>query len=441
MTFTVNTNVLSLTAQNNLRQSQDKLNTAIERLSSGSKINSAKDDAAGQAIANRMTSQINGLNQASSNANDGISLAQTTEGALNQVNDNLQRIRSLTVQAQNGTNSKSDLSSIQDEINQRMDEINRISKQTSFNGTNVLDGTKKSISIQVGANDNQSISINLQQTDTASLGLGGFNVNGSGGIQVTANTSALNTSTPTQSLVSYSDASGAKQYAIKNVNSGTTTYLAAKIDSTNGDVTAGSTDITSAVKNGSNIAAVANNAQVESNQTTLNTAAITSNGGTLQSYQDSNGSTQYVVKTSAGGYLNANIDAKTGVVSAGTNDVSTQVQSVIANNGSSAVSNVTATAISAKSATSDPLAQLDNALNKIDSFRSGLGAVQNRLDSAINNISSTSTNLSSARSRIEDTNYASEVSSMSKAQILQQAGTSVLAQANKSSQGVLSLLQ
>ncbi|MDA3919076.1 MAG: flagellin FliC, partial [Salinisphaera sp.] len=169
MSLTVNTNILSLTAQNNLNQSQKSLNTAIERLSSGSKINSAKDDAAGQAIANRLTSQIRGLNQASSNANDGISLAQTTEGALNQVNDNLQRIRQLSVQAANGTNSSSDLQSIQKEISQRLAEINRVSQQTAFNGTKVLDGSKSSISIQVGSQDGQTISINLQSVDSNSL--------------------------------------------------------------------------------------------------------------------------------------------------------------------------------------------------------------------------------------------------------------------------------
>ena len=359
MAFTVNTNVLSLTAQNNLRQSQDKLNTAIERLSSGSKINSAKDDAAGQAIANRMTSQINGLNQASSNANDGISLAQTTEGALNQVNDNLQRIRSLTVQAQNGTNSSSDLKSIQDEINQRTAEINRISKQTSFNGTNVLDGSQKSISIQVGAEDNQTISINLQQTDTTSLKLGNLDV----------------------------------------------TNLATK---------ASASDYTNA--GGSTAASDA-------------TFSITGTAPRGKSFDSSElfkiGSTSYV-SASDGSVYTATV--ATGAITAGTSSVSVTV-------GATAVTNAAITSAV------NPLNQIDNAVNQIDGFRSGLGAIQNRLDSAINNISSTTTNLSSARSRIEDTNYASEVSSMSKAQILQQAGTSVLAQANKSSQGVLSLLQ
>ncbi|MES1936311.1 FliC/FljB family flagellin [Salinisphaera hydrothermalis] len=359
MAFTVNTNVLSLTAQNNLRQSQDKLNTAIERLSSGSKINSAKDDAAGQAIANRMTSQINGLNQASSNANDGISLAQTTEGALNQVNDNLQRIRSLTVQAQNGTNSKTDLQSIQDEINQRTAEINRISNQTAFNGTKVLNGNK-SISIQVGAEDNQTISINLQQTDTSSLKLGSLDV------------------TKLASQFSASDYT-------------TTNGTAAASNATFNFAGAGTTGI---------------------GASNLQGAEVFKNGS------------NYDVRTSDGQVYSATVSG-----AAGTSSVTVTIGSSAATTNAATLSSI------------NPLNQIDNAISSVDSFRSGLGAVQNRLDSAINNISSTTTNLSSARSRIEDTNYASEVSSMSKAQILQQAGTSVLAQANKSSQGVLSLLQ
>src|SRR5699024_5607657 len=150
----------ALIAQQNLNSSKSDLTTAMERLSSGVRINSAADDAAGQAIANRMSAQITGLSQAQRNANDGISVAQTAEGALNQVNDNLQRIRELTVQAQNGTNSASDLSSIQDELDQRLAEINRVSAQTSFNGVNVL-AQDQTLSIQVGANDGQTIDINL----------------------------------------------------------------------------------------------------------------------------------------------------------------------------------------------------------------------------------------------------------------------------------------
>ncbi|MFC0269831.1 flagellin N-terminal helical domain-containing protein, partial [Kushneria aurantia] len=176
MAMTVNTNVLSLTAQQNLSRSQDLLGNAIERLSSGKRINGAADDAAGQAIANRMSSQITGLNQASRNANDGISLAQTAEGALNQVNDNLQRIRELTVQSQNDTNSADDLQSIQEEIGARLQEINRVAEQTEFNGKALLDGSAGTISIQVGADDNQTISLNMEDIRLEQLGVSNFSV-------------------------------------------------------------------------------------------------------------------------------------------------------------------------------------------------------------------------------------------------------------------------
>ena len=345
MSFVINTNTLSLTAQQNLNQSQKTLNSAIERLSSGSKINSAKDDAAGQAISNRMTSQINGLKQASSNANDGISLAQTTEGALNQINDNLQRVRELSVQAANGTNSQSDLESIQNEIEQRLGEIDRVSEQTAFNGTKVLDGSKTEIKIQVGDKDDQTISINLENMDSASLGLNGFNVDGQ-------------------------------------------------------------TDVA---------------------------ADETTNGVDLFSYTDADGNTAYAIRNAADDYNTATIDPDTGEVADGGTAIAG-----LADTDTTDVAN--GDTVKADKST-DPLATLDSALKQVDDLRSDLGAVQNRLDSAINNISTTEINISSARSRITDADYATEVSNMSKAQILQQAGTSVLAQANQSTQGVLSLLR
>ncbi len=165
MAQVINTNSLSLLTQNNLNKSQSSLSSAIERLSSGLRINSAKDDAAGQAIANRFTSNIKGLTQASRNANDGISIAQTTEGALNEINNNLQRVRELAVQSQNGTNSDSDVQSIQEEIQQRLAEIDRVSGQTQFNGVKVLTSDSK-LSIQVGANDGEKIDIDLKKIDT-----------------------------------------------------------------------------------------------------------------------------------------------------------------------------------------------------------------------------------------------------------------------------------
>ena len=188
MAQVINTNSLSLITQNNINKNQSALSSSIERLSSGLRINSAKDDAAGQAIANRFTSNIKGLTQAARNANDGISVAQTTEGALSEINNNLQRIRELTVQATTGTNSTSDLDSIQDEIKSRLDEIDRVSGQTQFNGVNVLskDGSMK---IQVGANDGETITIDLKKIDSDTLNLAGFNVNGKGSVANTAATS------------------------------------------------------------------------------------------------------------------------------------------------------------------------------------------------------------------------------------------------------------
>ena len=196
MSSVINTNTLSLLTQNNLTKSQAAMNTSIERLSSGMRINSAKDDAAGQAIANRFTANIKGLTQAQRNANDGISLAQTTEGALNEVNSNLQRIRELTVQSSNSSNSAADKVSIQNEISQRLDEINRTSAQTDFNGVKVL-GTNQSLAIQVGANDGETISIALQKIDSTSLGLGNFSVSGVGGAlsSLTGKTAGVTTNT------------------------------------------------------------------------------------------------------------------------------------------------------------------------------------------------------------------------------------------------------
>jgi len=269
----INTNSLSLLTQNNLNKSQGALNTAIERLSSGMRINSAKDDAAGQAIANRFTANIKGLTQASRNANDGISLAQTTEGALGEINNNLQRIRELAVQSLNGTNSVADKASMQAEITQRIAEIDRTATQTDFNGVKVMNSAQ-TLKIQVGASDGNTIDISLGDMKSAAL---------------------------------FAGSAGATP-----------------------DVTA---------------------------------------------------------------------------------------------------------------PTATMLADIDKALKVVDDQRGALGAVQNRFDSVISNLGTTINNLSSSRSRIEDADYATEVSNMSRAQILQQAGTSVLAQANQTTQGVLSLLR
>tara|TARA_Y100001001_G_scaffold146808_1_gene154512 strand:+ start:2738 stop:4075 length:1338 start_codon:yes stop_codon:yes gene_type:complete len=430
----INTNITSMIGQQNLNASKSALTTSMERLSSGLRINSAKDDAAGQAIANRMSATVTGLNQASRNANDGISLAQTAEGALNQINDNLQRVRELTVQAENGTNSQSDLDSIQDEISARLSEIDRVSAQTDFNGTKVLNGDK-SISIQVGSEDGQSISIDLKDVSVSALKLGGFNVNSS--VKVEADLSGLATggagtdADPKDTLVSYKDSSGNTAYAVKTEDTTNgTTYTSALIDSTDGAVTKGSALSTAPT----GATEVTDGTSVRSNRTTVDTSGLAVPASSLQSYTADDGSTQYAVEVGTGKYQNAEIDASTGKVTIGDNDISA---AVTAAGDAAAVADDTQIETSG---TVNPLSQLDSAIKDIDNFRSDLGAVQNRFDSAIENLSTTTTNLSSARSRIEDADYAVEVANMTRAQILQQAGTSVLAQANQVPQSVLSLL-
>ncbi|PHM36590.1 flagellin [Xenorhabdus innexi] len=326
MASVINTNYSSLLAQNNLTKSQGTLGSAIERLSSGLRINSAKDDAAGQAIANRFTANVKGLTQASRNANDGISIAQTTEGALNEINNNLQRVRELTVQSENGSNSPSDLKSIQKEVDQRLEEIDRISKQTQFNNVHVLREDVKSMSIQVGANDGETIDIKLEAINVAKLNLKDFAVDGK-------------------------------------------------------------------------------------KEETAESKAVTAAEATLKSAKEE--------LAAAGGDAAKETAAKTKIADA---------EKVL-------------TAKKEAAAKAGPLGKLDSALSQVDDLRSSLGAVQNRLESTVNNLNNTVNNLSAARSRIEDADYAVEVSNMSRGQILQQAGTSVLAQANQVPQTVLSLLR
>ncbi|WP_404460551.1 FliC/FljB family flagellin [Providencia rettgeri] len=368
MAQVINTNILSLTTQNNLNRSQGVLGTAIERLSSGSRINSAKDDAAGQAIANRFTANVKGLTQAARNANDGISIAQTAEGAVNEINDNLQRIRELTVQAQNGSNSKSDTESIQAEVKQRMDEINRISEETQFNGVKVL-SKDTSLAVQVGANDGEKINIGLKKIDRGTLGLDAFNLETHSTIGAKVTKVSVNVE------------------KVDEVTDGDGNVTTPGVDAFKGDV---------------EIAAA--------------------KGQTVYQQMKTDGSVddgKFMVKTIADDGTvtykkGATID-KDGAVQGGT-DVEPGITDL-------------------------PLDALDKALAQVDSFRSDLGAIQNRMQSTINNLNNSVNNLSAARSRIEDADFATEVSNMSRGQILQQAGTAVLAQANQVPQGVLSLLR
>ncbi|HIE4214632.1 TPA: FliC/FljB family flagellin [Proteus mirabilis] len=370
MAQVINTNYLSLVTQNNLNRSQSALGNAIERLSSGMRINSAKDDAAGQAIANRFTSNINGLTQASRNANDGISVSQTTEGALNEINNNLQRIRELTVQAKNGTNSDSDITSIQNEVNQRLDEINRVSEQTQFNGVKVLSGEKSKMTIQVGTNDNEVIEFNLDKIDNDTLGVASDKLF-------------------TESTVSKGEKKASADDAViadLGVAGGTTlkTGLTVKKYEEDGKVVDGK-------------------------------------------FVATEGSTSYLVSASD---FEADATTKT--------EITLKASAKVTANEFTASAGKDVKILNVKD---NALATLDTAISKVDESRSKLGAIQNRFESTINNLNNTVNNLSASRSRILDADYATEVSNMSKNQILQQAGTAVLAQANQVPQTVLSLLR
>ncbi|WFW84379.1 flagellin [Citrobacter braakii] len=490
MAQVINTNSLSLLTQNNLNKSQSALGSAIERLSSGLRINSAKDDAAGQAIANRFTSNIKGLTQASRNANDGISIAQTTEGSLNEINNNLQRIRELAVQAGNDTNSKSDLDSIQAEITQRLGEIDRVSEQTQFNGVKVL-SKGQDLTIQVGANDNETITINLKEINSKTLGLDGFSVQNKAvmkdkdvanfgtkpaiTIDNTLDISSLNgTGTAATNGKIYTD--GTKHY-IDVTNSDTSKAgvyeVTVQNDSTvanPGKLTLGAKSAladTSALTETTTVADASGTIPVDidtatttaipgaklvkltdeagkdagyaikGNDNKLYAANVNEGNGKVSvetiSYTDAKGTTVNNANVELGG-----LDGKTKFVTVGTGS---EAKSYKADDLKGKDLQTDKVSSVATSPTENPLAALDKALSQVDELRSDLGAIQNRFESAVSNLGNTVNNLSSARSRIEDSDYATEVSNMSRAQILQQAGTSVLAQANQTTQNVLSLLR
>ncbi len=381
MAQVINTNVLSLVTQNNLNRSQGALGTAIERLSSGSRINSAKDDAAGQAIANRFTANVKGLTQASRNASDGISLAQVTEGAVNEINDNIQRIRELTVQAQNGTNSESDINSIKEEVDQRMKEIDRISEQTQFNGIKVLSSDNK-MTFQVGTNDGETIDIDLKKVDREALGLDTLDIAAS---RFGPTLSAGDFVADLKGTGTEADAQKVAEDALKGIKFGGKDVEGAKVS--------------------------------------------------YQVQADGSVDTSKV-------YIQGKVDGKDVTLKA---DISTTAASGAAGATPAElkIENVAELDAADQKVLDDrsPLGTLDKALSKIDSQRSQLGAFQNRMQSTINNLNNSVNNLSSARSRIQDADFATEVSNMSRGQILQQAGTAVLAQANGIPNNVMSLLR
>ncbi|MGB5245058.1 MAG: flagellin [Woeseia sp.] len=379
MAQSINTNVASLNAQRNLNRSQGLLNQSLERLSTGLRINSAKDDAAGLAISERFTTQIRGLNQAVRNASDGISLAQTTESALGELTNNLQRIRELAVQSVNATNSASDRAALNAEVIERVAEIDRIAKQTNFNGVKVLDGSFGTATFQVGANVGDTIAVSLT-TDVTAAAIGTVNTaEGSG--------------------FSMDDGTDVEDVSI-NFDNGTDL----------GDV------VVAANSTAQEAAAAINEGNIDG------VSAFVNGDGELQ-------------------ILSSNGDiTMTETVAAGTNTLGLDTV-VTADETAAAATTLAGLGVDTVSGANFAMARIDSALTAVNGLRGNLGAIQNRFESTIVNLQTVSENLSASRGRIQDADFAAETAALTKAQILQQAGVSVLSQANAQPQLALSLLQ
>lgn len=377
MAQTINTNVASLNAQRNLNRSQGLLNQSLERLSTGLRINSAKDDAAGLAISERFTTQIRGLNQAVRNASDGISLAQTAESALGELTNNLQRIRELAVQSANASNSASDREALDAEVQQRIAEVDRIAKQTNFNGVKVLDGSFGTATFQVGANVGETISVGLT-TSVTSASIGTVNTLTGGAFSNADVTETVN--------VTFVDADST---ALGNVDiAGGLTVQEAVDAINNGNVTG--------------ISAFVNESDQIQILSSAGAVTIAETGGT------------------------ANDLGLAGVTAVETASAATTLAGV---------------SVSDVSAANFAIARIDSALTDVNGLRGDLGAIQNRFESTIVNLQTVSENLAASRGRIQDADFAAETAALTKAQILQQAGVSVLSQANAQPQLALSLLQ
>ena len=508
MPSVINTNIASLNSQRNLTSSAMSLSTSLQRLSSGLRINSAKDDAAGLAISQRFTAQINGLDQASRNANDGISLAQTAEGGLSTSGDILQRMRQLAVQSANGTNSTSDRQSLQQEVSQLTSELNRIANTTQFNGMNILDGSLSSTQFQVGANANQTINVGI--TSSKATDVGNFTLAGSVSTSMstissatssTASNTQANNNVLAQTLtigvngknttVGVASASSAQTIAA-NINGVTSTTgvtataqsqaTLASLSTTGtvsfnlGALTGGTntSPISANITNTSDLSPLAVAINAQSSNTGI--TAATANGGStiILSQKDGRDIKIDSFATSvAGGTIsiqgqdafsgNNSGSAKTITSGAAGNGATVGGQikfgssagyTITSNTASAGIFNTSANVVNASTLSqvqnvdistitgaNDAISTIDAALSSINSSRASLGAIQNRFVSTISNLNTTSENLSAARSRILDTDFAAETANMTRAQILQQAGTAMLAQANALPNGVLSLLK
>jgi flagellin len=445
MTLVLNTNYSSLVAQNSLTSSGSSLSTALQQLSSGLRINTAADDAAGYAISQSMTSQINGINQASRNANDGVSLAQTASGALQEVVNDLQTMRDLAVQSLNATNSSTDRSDLDAQFQQLKSDIDSVATQTQFNGVNLLDGTFQGASFQVGANSGQTITVasigsskssNIGQYYTGVLSTQGATVKDAAGTTLTAGTATAGAYNATNLA-----AAGTAADLGTAVN-GASVTLTVNVDGTNYTTAAISLTGTAATDLKSIAAGI--------NQ------AISPAGGVVSTVTAGNtGITFSGTATSGTGHLiNTSVasatDAAGNAVTPGAATLkdlgvdSTDTIGTYTNGGT--VTTPTANTLSGLDVKSVDnsnlvLVSIDNALQQLATSSAQLGAYQNRFQAAITGLTTNSTNLTSARSQIQDTDYAQATSQLSKAQILQQASTAMVAQANTIPQNILTLLQ
>jgi flagellin len=400
MGMSVNTNVVSLNAQRNLGTSQSSLATSMQRLSSGLRVNSAKDDAAGLAIAERMNASVRGLNVAARNANDGISLAQTAEGALGKVGDMLQRMRELAVQSANATNSDEDRDALQAEVAQLRDEIDRVAKGASFNGKKLLDGSFTAAAFQVGAGAGENITVG-SLADTRASGLANVSY-----AEVTV--AAIDP-----------DAAGFTDFD-QEIAAGTLTITVSGVATDLGEITAASSGT-------ERLGQVVEAINRKTSDTGVSAYLVDNGDGTfdlelLSSEVDANGDA--VVPTFSAGFTVA--------------DTGFAAPTLVANNGDTGIDDLDVT--TDKDAWI-AIKKIDSALDQVNSARGTLGAVQSRFENAVANIQIQAENTSASRGRIMDADFATETANLSRAQILQQAGTAMVAQANQLPQQVLSLLR
>jgi flagellin len=481
MSSVINTNVASLNAQRNLAASQNSLNTSIQRLSSGLRINSAKDDAAGLAISDRMSSQIKGMDQAVRNANDGVSMAQTAEGALSSSSDMLQRIRQLAVQSSNSSNSASDRKALQTEVSQLTSELNRVATTTQFNGQNLLDGTMGTANFQVGANANQLISMtganfttksygNNTETSSGLIDSTGSTITGgtiqidgpegstgAAGVTIAANSTAKDAASAINNVSGTTGVTATAQTNALFKGTASTSYNLA-LTSDNGTAVNITFMVGSGTGTSDDYAAAVSAFNAQSAKTGV-TASYDATGGGLKltnssgndialADNDATPSGTLSAYDNTGAAITPTALATTAITAKGTitldsagSFATTDTTTGFSLNGPSALKAVSDINVSTFDGAQQAIKIADAALSKVDDQRSQLGALQSRFDSTISNLQSTNENLSASRSRIVDTDFASETANMTRGQILQQAGTSMLAQANSLPNGVLSLLR